>query len=99
MENSKKVGDRLLDNPTDNTYLSEMSLLRSRIWIRHKIRMIIGVKSNIKRSYKDLSCRFCQSGEEETQEYLQVCVGCDFETRGLKISVRRTSREEREGEE
>ena len=47
-----------------------------------------GVKYNIKRSYKDLSCRFCQSGEEETQEHLEVCVGCDFERRGLKMSVR-----------
>ena len=37
---------------------------------------------------KDLSCRFCQSGEEETQEHLEVCVGCDFERRGLKMSVR-----------
>ena len=88
MENSKKVGDRLTDNPKDNTYLSEMSLLRSRIWIRHRVRMIKGVKYNIKRSYKDLSCRFCQSGEEETQEHLEVCVGCDFERRGLKMSVR-----------
>ena len=88
MENSKKVGDRLTDNPKDNTYLSEMSLLRSRIWIRHRVRMLKGVKYNIKRSYKDLSCRFCQSGEEETQEHLEVCVGCDFERRGLKMSVR-----------
>ena len=68
MENSKKVGDRLTDNPKDNTYLSEMSLLRSRIWIRHRVRMIKGVKYNIKRSYKDLSCRFCQSGEENGGE-------------------------------
>ena len=64
MENSKKVGDRLTNNPKDNTNLSEMSLLRSRIWIRRRVRMIKGVKYNIKRSYKDLSCRFCQSGEE-----------------------------------
>ena len=76
-----------------------MSLLRRKIWIRHRVKNDKRAKNNIKRSYKDLSCRFCQSGEEETQEYLQVCVGCDFETRGLKISVRRTSREEREGEE
>ena len=41
-----------------------------------------------KSSYKDLSCRFCQSGGEETQEHLEVCVGCEFERRGLKMSVR-----------
>ena len=51
MENSKKVGDRLTNNPKDNTYLSEMSLLRSRIWIRHRVRMIKGVKYIIRRSY------------------------------------------------
>ena len=56
--------------------------------IRHRARMLKGVKYNIKRSYKDLSCSFCQSGEEETQEHLEVCVGCDFERRGLKMSVR-----------
>ena len=88
MENSRKVGDRLTDNPKDNTYLSEMSLLRSRIWIRHRARMIKGVKYNIKRSYKDLSCRFCNTGGEETQEHLEVCVGCEFERRGLQLSVR-----------
>ena len=38
--------------------------------------MIKGVKYNIKRSYKDLICRFCQSGEEETQEHLEVCGLC-----------------------
>ena len=80
-----------MDNPKDNTYLSEMSLTRSRIWIRHRARMLKGVKYNIKRSYKDLSCRFCQSGGEETQEHLEVCVGCEFERRGLKMSVRSDS--------
>ena len=30
--------------------------------------------NNIKRSYKDRSCRFCQTGEEETQERLEVSV-------------------------
>ena len=48
MENSKKVGDRLTDNPKDNTYLSEMSLLRSRIWIRHRVRMIKEPKTTLK---------------------------------------------------
>ena len=63
MENSRKVGDRLTDNPKDNTYLTEMS-------------------------YKDFSCRFCNTGEEETQEHLEVCVGCEFERRALQLSVR-----------
>ena len=79
MENSKKVGDRLTDNPHDNSYLSEMSLHKSRIWIRHRARMLKGVKYNIKRSYKDLSCRFCDTGEEETcqkqvNSHLNYCI-------------------------
>ena len=41
-----------------------------------------------KRLYKDLQCKFCTSGEEETQEHLEVCDGTEFERRGLKMSVR-----------
>ena len=88
MENSKKVGDRLSDNPQDNSYLAEMSLPKCRIWMRHRARMIKGVKYNIKRSYKDLSCRFCVDGGEETQEHLEVCVGCEYERRGLRMIVK-----------
>ena len=88
MENSKKVGDRLTDNPTDNSYLSVMPLHLSRVWIRCRAKMCNGVKYNNKRLYKDLQCRFCTSGEEENQEHREVCDGIDFERRGLKISVR-----------
>ena len=45
---------------------------------------VLIVSNHIKRSYKDLSCRFCQSGEDETQEHLGVCIRCEFERRGLK---------------
>ena len=72
MENSKKVGDRLTDNPTDNSYLSVMPLHLSRVWIRYRAKMCKGVKYNNKRLYKDLQCKFCTSGEEETQEHLEV---------------------------
>ena len=88
MENSKKVGDRLTDNPTDNSYLSVMPLHLSRVWIRYRAKMCKGVKYNNKRLYKDLQCKFCTSGEEETQEHLEVCDGTEFERRGLKMSVR-----------
>ena len=88
MEESKKVGDRLTDNPTDNSYLNTMPLHHSRIWIRYRARMCKGVKLNNKRSYKDLQCRFCKSGEEESQEHLEECGGTEFERRGLKLSVR-----------
>ena len=50
--------------------------------------MCKGVKLNNKRSYKDLQCRFCKSGEEESQEHLEECGGTEFERRGLKLSVR-----------
>ena len=88
MENSKKVGNRLTDNEHDNTYLANMSLIRCRTWIRHRARMIKGVKYNMKRSYKDLKCRFCMNGDDETQEHLEDCGGCEFERRGLDMSVR-----------
>ena len=33
IENSKNVGDRQTDNPTNNSYLSVMPLYLSRVWI------------------------------------------------------------------
>ena len=59
MEESRKVGDRLSDNPIDNNYLSFMGLHNSRVWMRYRARAIKGVKMNCKNSHRDLSCRFC----------------------------------------
>ena len=85
---SKKVGDRLTDNPNDNSYLEMMPLHLSRIWIRYRGRMCKGVKYNNKRSFKDLQCRFCTSGREENQEHLEECEGTEFERRWLRMSER-----------
>ena len=88
MQNSKKVRDRLSDDPSDKEYLSFMSLPMSRIWIRHRARAIAGVKMNTKRSYKeDLSCRFCSEEAEETQEHLESCDGTSHERRKLNIEL------------
>ena len=68
MQNSKKVGDRWMDN----TYLKYMSLLNSRIWMRYRARSITEVKVNNKRSFTDLSCRFCSDNTQESQEHYLV---------------------------
>ena len=83
MSNSRKVGDRLTDDPIDNRYLAFMPLTQSRIWIRYRARSIKGVKVNVKRSFTDLSCRFCKGGNEESQEHLENCTGTEFERRNL----------------
>ena len=62
MRNSKKVSDRLTDNPQDNTYIQCLSLPQTRIWIRYRARSIAGVKANFKQSHRVLSCRFCGTG-------------------------------------
>ena len=60
MKAKKKVSDRLSDNPEDNTYIHQLSLPESRIWIRYRGRAISGVKGNFKNSHKnDMQCRFC----------------------------------------
>ena len=41
---------------------------------------------NMKRSYTDLSCRFCKEGAEESQEHLEVCAGTLFERRSQEMS-------------
>ena len=73
MEASRKVGDRLTENPLHNTYLSYMTLPNSRIWMRYKARSIKGVQVNNKGSHKDLTCRFCDDGVQESQEHLETC--------------------------
>ena len=60
MQSKKKVSDRLSDNPEDNSYILQLSLPESRVWIRYRGRAISGVKCNFKNSHKnDLECRFC----------------------------------------
>ena len=87
MEESKKCGDRLTDDPLDNTYLSYMPLPIARIYFKHRARSIAGVKVNNKGSFKDnLNCRFCDSDSEETQEHLEECGGTRYERRGLNLS-------------
>ena len=84
MQNSIKVSDRLTDNPDDNNYLNSLPLHSSRLWFRYRARAIKGVKYNCKGSFSDLSCRFCDKKETETQEHLESCEGNSYERRGLK---------------
>ena len=86
MEASRKVGDRATEDPDDRTYLSCITLPNSRIRMRVRARSIKGVRVNNKRSFNNLSCRFCDDNTEESQEHLEVCSGCDFEKRALKMT-------------
>ena len=39
---------------------------------------------NAKKSWKDnLTCRYCATSAQESQEHLEVCNGTEFERRGL----------------
>ena len=86
VENCKKISDRMSENPQDNSYLDRMGLTYSRVWIRHRCRMIKDVKMNFKRSWKNnLTCRFCNQ-EDESQEHLEtVCTEVSHERRGLDL--------------
>ena len=91
MKGSTKVGDRVSDDPKDNSYMTYMTLNDSRLWMRVRARMMKGVKMNHKSSHlKDLSCSFCNGPMEESQEHLEEeCPGCDFERRTLKMHTLR----------
>ena len=41
---------------------------------------------NFKRSFNNLSCRFCDEEMEESQEHLEECSGCDYERRTLRMT-------------
>ena len=81
---SVKVADRVTANGEDNSYIHCLTLPESRIWIRYRARCISGVKVNFKQSHRDLKCRFCSSGSNESQEHLEKCAGTAFERRGLR---------------
>ena len=83
MTESKKARDRI-NNPS---YLRKMTLPLSRIFIRYRSRSIKGVKMNAKKSYQDLTCRFCPENINESQDHLQECNGTEFERRGLDMST------------
>ena len=86
VEASRKVGDRTEGDQHHNTYLSYMTLPNSRIWMRVRARSIKGVKVNNKRSFINLSCRFCDDDTEESQEHLEECRGCLYERRKLNMT-------------
>ena len=74
----------MCNNHHIQSYINSMSLPRSRVWIRFRARAIAGVKVNFRHSYvKDMACRFCAQGSDETQEHLQLCGGMNFERRGF----------------
>ena len=91
MNGSTKVGDRVSDDPKDNSHMTYMTLNDSRLWMRVGARMMKGVKMNHKSSHRNnLSCSFCNGPMDESQEHLEEeCTGCEFERRNLKMHTRR----------
>ena len=86
MSDSRKVADRLFPTTHDKTYFDKMGLGFSRIFFRIRARLVKGVKGNFKRSWgNDLNCRFCKTGDLESQDHLEVCGGCEWERRGLRM--------------
>ena len=60
-----------------------MNVRNARLWIRIRSRMIKGVKKNRSSAHRDdMTCRCCDSGEDETQEHLEVCAGTGNKQRG-----------------
>ena len=85
MEASPKVRDRLSENSDENSYINQIPIPLSRVWIRYRARAIAGVKGNFRHSWEDLSCRHCNLGVDENQEHLEICGGTEFERRGLEM--------------
>ena len=81
MEASSKIRDRLSANSDENSYINQIPIPLSRVWIRYRARAIAGVKGNFRHSWEDLSCRHCNLGVDETQEHLETCGGTEFERR------------------
>ena len=85
VEKTRKVEDRWQEDCKTRDFLSYMNLRGARLWIRFRSRMIKGVKKNRSSAHRDdMICRCCHSGEDETQEHLEVCAGTVNERQGLE---------------
>ena len=88
VEKTRKVEDRWQEACKTRDYLSYMNLRDTRLWIRFRSRMIKGVKTNRSLANRDdMTCRCCDSGEDETQEHLEVCAGTKNEWRDWKTRI------------
>ena len=85
VENTRKVNDRWQEDSKVRDYLSYMNLRNARQWKIVRSRMTKGVKKNRSSTHKNnMECRCCDSGDEEKQEHLEVCVGTENQRRYWK---------------
>ena len=65
---SKKVNDRLSEDPDDISYINKMPLSKVRVWIRYRARATAGVKGNFRHSYvNNIDCRLFLKKSDVTQ--------------------------------
>ena len=72
-------------NSYHDNYLNRIPVPLARVWLRYHGRAIAGVKGNFKKSWTDLSRRYCDLGVNEEQEHLKECEGTDYERRSLNL--------------
>ena len=66
-----KIQDRYSDEKTEQDFIKKLSLRDTKIWVR-----VIRVRSNRSSAFReDMTCRHCDSGENESQQNLEKCKG------------------------
>ena len=58
----------------ERNYLQDMTLADARLWFRYRCQIIENIKGNRSSQWENrMHCRHCTSGENETQEHIEIC--------------------------
>ena len=67
-----------------------MNLPDARTWFRFRFKITKYIKGNTSSMYRDnMCCRYCKSGEEETQEHMETCESTTELREGLNLKIER----------
>ena len=91
LSSSEKVRNtRIPETEKERNYLKRMNLPDARTWFRFCCKITKHIKGNMSSMYReDMTCRYCCTGEEETQEHMETCEYTATLREGLNINNER----------
>ena len=91
LANSEKVRNtRIPETEKERNYLKRMNLPDARTWFRYRCKITKYIKGNTSSMYRDnMCCRYCTSGEDETQEHMETCESTTELREGLNLKIER----------
>ena len=81
---------KIPETEKERNYLKRMNLPDARTWFRYRCKITKYIKGNMSSMYREnMSCRYCSTGEEETQEHMETCESTTELREGLNLKIER----------